>query len=707
MPQNSDEIWSARCRDALTQYSEALLRTVAAKLIKPRVNQPPDELLEKSIATLGNPPVIDRRIRDLSEPGRKLLAVIGLSRQQRWKVGHLITLLSALGHSEGFAPVAETLTAGLLFPELPPGHPPLEDFASWFGSVGMLAAEVFAHPAVSIRARGEDLGLPDLGSADTPAPGSPRITDGLDWLLRLAAAWQQIHANPVRFTQANTLFKKDLTRLQTDELLSAPSPDVPVRIAEAGVLSLLWAAAAGLLADEAGELHAAPFPATWEGPLPGTLVDLFAALPRVETWDPLAGYTLSDTALSPTPTAGFLALLLLAKRTRTAPDSAWVSAAAIAEWMWTHHPSWAGLIPAEAAKDKGTGWVMAFLVGVAFPLQLVEMAGEQFRLSALGRHLLTADREPPPPPTFQQTLLVQPNAEILAYRQGLTPALIGNLSRFAKWTGLGPACTLELTAEQTYHGLESGMTLPMILQTLTRHSSRPVPPPVADLLQRWASKRERITVFASAVLVEFTTPAELDAAVARGIVAIRLTDRIGITADGTEPALTQLRLIANRDYEAKPQRCVTVGEDGVTLTIDAAIADLLLDAEIVRFATPLPVESNSPRRFRLSPELLRRTAQNNSLVDIDGWFMDRTGAPLSPAGRLFLLGPPGSPPSVDRVLVVRFPSQEQADGAMQWPDTRVLIAERLGPTTVVVNEENLDPLRRMLAAIGVNLTGNG
>ncbi|MFO0824184.1 MAG: hypothetical protein U0792_13905 [Gemmataceae bacterium] len=207
MPQNSDEIWSARCRDALSQYAEPLLRTVAAKLIKPRVNQPPEELLDKSIATLGNPPVIDRRIRDLSEPARKLLAVIGLSRQQRWKVGHLITLVSALGHSEGFAPVAEALTAGLLFPELPPGHPPLEDFASWFGSVGMLAAEVFAHPAVSIRARGEELGLPDLGSPESP-PGSPRITDGLDWLLRLAAAWQQVHANPVRFTQANTLFER-------------------------------------------------------------------------------------------------------------------------------------------------------------------------------------------------------------------------------------------------------------------------------------------------------------------------------------------------------------------------------------------------------------------------------------------------------------------------------------------------------------------
>ena len=166
---------------------------------------------------------------------------------------------------------------------------------------------------------------------------------------------------------------------------------------------------------------------------------------------------------------------------------------------------------------------------------------------------------PPAAHAFSQTLLVQPNAEILAYRQGLTPSLIATLSRFARWNGLGPACTLELSAEQTYRGLESGLTLPMIMQSLARHSSRPIPPAVVDLLQRWASKRERITMFASAVLVEFATPAELDTAISRGIVAVRLTDRIGMTADGNEPGLNQLRLIANRDYEARPQQCVHSG----------------------------------------------------------------------------------------------------------------------------------------------------
>jgi hypothetical protein len=696
----TDDAWFARCRDVLSRYSEPLLRTVAGKLIKPRTNQPLEELLDKSISTLTNPPVIDRRIRELPESARKLLAFVGISRRPQWKIGHLITLVSAIGHAEGFSSVAAALEAGLLYPDLGAGLSDLEDFSAWLGSEGIMTAEVFAHPAVIARARTEDLALPTLSIPDPPpATAHPRHADGLDWLLRLAAVRQQVEANPVRFTQTNTLFKKDLTRLQNDEVLSASPIEYTGNLPDPGVFALLWAHAAGLLVEEGGDLRAAPFPASWDSSLVPVLIELYSALAGVEAWDPVLGYAPREHGLSPAPTAGLLGLLLLA---RVKPGE-WLTAEPVADWLWTHHPSWAGTLPESAARDRGASWVQAFYMGVAYPLQLLEVLGPNVRLSPLGRHLLAGAPEPPPPMAFPQTLLIQPNAEILAYRQGLSPALIAALSRFARWKGLGPACTLELTPEQTYRGLESGLTLPMILQTLTRSASRPVPLAVADLLQRWASKRERITVYSSAVLVEFATPAELDTAVSRGIVAIRLTDRMGITADGTEPALGQLRLIANRDYEAKPQRCVTVADDGITLTIDAAAADLLLDAEISRFAAPVPSEPPSVRRYRLGPELLRRAAMMFPLAEIDGWFIDRSGQPLSPAGRLLLLGPELPPATAQRLMVVRFHSPDITDGVFQWPTTRALLLDRLGSTAVVVAEENLDSLRRVLEEIGVRL----
>ena len=69
----------------------------------------------------------------------------------------------------------------------------------------------------------------------------------------------------------------------------------------------------------------------------------------------------------------------------------------------------------------------------------------------------------------------------------------------------------------------------------------------------------------------------------------------------------------------------TVPAFGTTNTVDAAIADLLLDAELGRFATLLPAEPNAPRRFKLNADLLRKTAQSNSLADIDNWFVDTAG----------------------------------------------------------------------------------
>ena len=238
------DAWSGRVHQTLSLYSEPLLRQVAGKLIRPRTNQPVEELLEKSVGTVSNPPVIDRRIKDLSVAGRKLLAVIGLSRQPRWKVGHLISILSALGHAEGFAPIQEALEAGLLFPELKPNAALLDDFAAWLGESGTLLATVFAHPLVAGRARAESLDLPNLATAASAA-SVPRSADGLDWPLRLAAVWQQIDAGSVRLTQANTLFKRDQTRLQSDEVLNAHAVDQLTTIPDPGALSLFWARAVG------------------------------------------------------------------------------------------------------------------------------------------------------------------------------------------------------------------------------------------------------------------------------------------------------------------------------------------------------------------------------------------------------------------------------------------------------------------------------
>jgi hypothetical protein len=46
-----------------------------------------------------------------------------------------------------------------------------------------------------------------------------------------------------------------------------------------------------------------------------------------------------------------------------------------------------------------------------------------------------------------------------------------------------------------------------------------------------------------------------------------------------------------------------------------------------------------------------------------------------------------------------------ADGLMQWPETRRLLEERLGPLTLGVREDNLDALREKMRELGLELRG--
>ena len=164
-------------------------------------------------------------------------------------------------------------------------------------------------------------------------------------------------------------------------------------------------------------------------------------------------------------------------------------------------------------------WVETFLLGVAYHLRLVQAirdaSGWSVRLSPAGRWLMGLAEAPALEIAYMQTLLVQPNLEIIAYRQGLSSSLIAKLTRFAAWKNLSTACTLQLEPDTVYRALESGETYESIRQTLERHSSKALPNAVLDLLRTWSNKRDRITVYPSATLLEFATPEDLQEALAR------------------------------------------------------------------------------------------------------------------------------------------------------------------------------------------------
>ncbi len=705
------DLWNQHTRHTLKRYDEALLRQVAHRLCKPRNQWPVDEILDRVAAALNNAAMIDRRLKELPVACRQILAVMGRGRQTRWPVGTLVEILVALGHEDGLAPLVTLLESGLLLPELfAPGSDPdqektssrgrFKNIASWLARSEPMPM-LLAAPMVSGRVLGEDLGL-ECPQSEVPASASVHEADGLDWPLRLAAVWQQALATPLRRTQQGDFFKRDADRLDGEPLLSAALTDALVPIADPGFLSAALAASCGLLHEEGAELQAAAWPAGFRHTLPELIAELWGALARVNSWNPAAGHALPEGAGNPYPSAYLLALLLVSRL----PENGWATPEAIEEWITRRHPYWTG-------KPTASVGISAFLLGLAYSLRLLQAAkgmdgAWRVRLSPLGRWLIGLIDKAPTLGGFKQTLLVQPNLEILAYRQGLTPELIASLSKVATWKAMGPACTLQLEPQSVYRALEMGESLTSIVQLLEGHGMKAIPPAVLDSLKTWSSKRERISVYSSGAIFEFASAAEMNEAITRGLQAVRLTDRLAIVADESAIDYKHFRLTGTRDYTLPAERCVEVEADGVTLNVDLARSDLLLETEVQRFAEPIPAPSTptaqARRSYRLTPASLASARhQGVSLSYLETWFGQRTGLPISAAAQMLLTSPDVPAVELRRRLVMQVGNEHLADGLAQWPGTRALIIARLGPTALVVDEANMTPLTERMKELGLKM----
>jgi hypothetical protein len=364
-------------------------------------------------------------------------------------------------------------------------------------------------------------------------------------------------------------------------------------------------------------------------------------------------------------------------------------------------------------------------LGAGYSLGLVRAGQEKetgstvVQLTPLGRYVLAIGPPPAPRQAAKHFLFVQRNFEIIAYRQGLTAQLVGRLSRFARWTNVGAAIELGLSQESIVHGLEGGMTSGEMFDLLTRHSQRPLPATVLDAVERWANRRERITFYAAATLIEFGTAAERDLALAQWNESdpntfVPVAERFLLVENPQKVPTDRIRTSGSRDYRHPPEKCVSIEPDGITLTLDPSRADLLIDAELTRIADEIPATQARPRalapgtpvrRFTVSTDsMARAAAMGISRTQIVDWFGRRTGGPLSPAIRLLIPDPSRSTAlGARRMLVLTTPCTDLADGLLQHPATRDLVGQRLGPTALCVPEDQLDELVKALALLGYKL----
>jgi hypothetical protein len=175
-------------------------------------------------------------------------------------------------------------------------------------------------------------------------------------------------------------------------------------------------------------------------------------------------------------------------------------------------------------------------------------------------------------------------------------------------------------------------------------------------------------------------------------------------------------MAGSRDYRRPAEACVTVEPDGVSMVLDPSRADLMVDAELGRFADEWPPSRSASgrpadparRRFVVSVASLRRGLDRGlTPEDLADWYARRTGGAIPPAVRLLLApsGPKVPPLRASRMLILTLPDAGLLDGLIQHPATGPWLGERLGPTAAAIPDDHLEPLRKALEELGIALDG--
>jgi hypothetical protein len=711
----------------LIAYRAALKRYEGSRLVEihaatggadlgGKASRLPDAIADR----LGEHRAAERIVASLPHGARVALGLFGLTETTEWPGAGLSLALAMLDVDPSPA-LRRLLELGLIAARAGISYDTVVDFERVVGP-DLRKVTLLVHPSAATASRTV---LPE----GEPLPESTEVrqireSDGLEPILRMAAVWQRIEEAPIRQTQQGTFFKRDRERLEDDPVLAGPITDALEPLPDMALLWIALGRKVGLVIPEPNsDRLVAASPEFWGENavhLPQMVATRWLAL---REWHELIGMRQEgpEVADLAAPYTRAAVLLWLARGSETG----WIALEDLDDHLRRLVPDWDRLLldTSSTTATRGSETLTSILLGGAYQLGLIRAAEEVpsgrklVQLTPLGRYTLALGPPPPPRPTFDHFLFVQPNFEVIAYRQGLTPNLIGQFSRFARWSQVGAALELKLTPESVYRGLEGGMTTEAMLDRLGRHSSRPLPPGVAEAIRTWASRRDRVTYYASATLVEFASAEDLARALeiwpsTARVAPVAISDRLLLVEDEATIPYARFRSAGSRDYRRPAEACVEVEPDGVTLALDLGRSDLLVDAELARFADEQvarsrPDGTSAPRRaFVVSPASLARAAESGMTVaQLARWFQQRTGGELPAAIRLLLhAATPGVGPfPIVRPLIMTTPSSDLLDGLLQHPSTALLLGDRIGPTSVIVPDDSVEPLAQALRNLGLGL----
>lgn len=703
-------------RDVLHQYDPLLRRATLERAARFQTGKKKatktDDTVDRLIGLLSDSATVAKIIADLNPDEKQAIDVFRRSPPLFWRWDHAQRLLAACGVSSPSRVLRILLMDGIIVMR----RPGSSDSLTRFDVIDGIPPAGLPEVALSVPLRTLSIELPNafMPLSGTESVARERVSDGWDLPLRLGALWSMAWRLPFKRTQQGHLFKRDADRLTGSPLLSAPMVDAPVEVQEPGLLIHSLALRMGIIdanGDEQGVNQL--LTEAWPQDLDHLLLMIGSALLQVEEWSELEPKaSLSHYTRELPSSRGYLLLLL-----NSLPASHVTSIEDLVSRLSSDHSPWNGegeligpMRHPEQRLQFCRQWVSSFVLGPLYQCGFVAIVGNGrdplgfgIRLSPLGRRFVTGSPEVQDTVPIPQTLLVQPNHEMIVFRQGLTPKLLATLVLFTEIKAVGAAIVFEINADSVYRGLEAGLEADTIINLLQHHGGRELPSALAQSIRTWSQKRTRVTVYCDASLLEFTDPRDQVEALARGLEGIALTDRLLLVTGQPEKTFKNLRIAAARDYKLPPEQCVVVGPDGISMTVDLSRSDLMLEAEMQRFAVRRPARDRDNRQvYEVTPASLSGAmADGLTIEQLQEWFRQRTGEEPSPSVNLMLHAARGTRLSIEPLTVVEVQSPIVADGLLQHPATRDFIQRRIGPTTVVISKSSEPSLRESLAAIGI------
>lgn len=371
----------------------------------------------------------------------------------------------------------------------------------------------------------------------------------------------------------------------------------------------------------------------------------------------------------------------------------------------------------EKAWDKRERlWLEAALRGPMVALGLVQIGSTDqvplaFRLTDLGRRVLLETRaaagrltlvNPNASAELPNAWVVQPNFEIVVFLEHATPAQLAFIERHAeRQASQTHTATYRLTAEALYTALEWGSELAEVLTVLESGAGVALPQNVRVELTQWAARREQITIYPAATVLEFPNAADRERALAAGLQGHPTGDTFVLVAPELTAELLAPWVRRSVAYNAPPVRCLQVDEDG-TLTLIPALTDLLVEAQTNRYAEQRAASIG--RRWKLTKASVSSAlAAGTSLEQIIHWLQARAVKEVPPLLLLALRGWTGQAPALalGEVILLQCPDQATcqalATSAMLSPFLHGLMA----PTLLLVEAAALDTLRETLDSLGL------